>query len=96
MASRVIHKSIIRRPARSDLVVAGDEIRAMLDLPPAAEQNAAELEAKVWAATNPDAPPMELPEYPVAVKTWKEISPFLAQYLESVEGMIRDVRICET
>ncbi|MBW1880900.1 MAG: ABC transporter permease [Deltaproteobacteria bacterium] len=82
------HKIMIRRPVRSDLVVAGDEVRAMLDLPPAAEQNAAELEAKVWALTHPDEPPIELAEYPVAVKTWKELNVFLAQYLESVESII--------
>jgi len=82
------HKIIIRRPLGSDLVASGDLVRGMLDLPPAAEQNAVELEAKVFALTNPDAPPMEVPTYPVAVKTWQEINPMLAQYIQSVQGVI--------
>ncbi len=82
------HKIIVRRPAGADLVVAGDTVRSVLGLPPAAEQNAVELEAKIHAQTNPDAPPLEVPTYPVAVRTWKEINPFLAQYLDGVQGMI--------
>ena len=82
------HKIIVRRPKASDLVVSGDEVRALFGLPPAAEQFAAELEAKKHAFANPDAPPLELPSYPVAVQTWKELNPFLAQYLEGVNGMI--------
>jgi len=82
------HKIIIRRPTGTDLIAAGDTLRSTLGLPPAAEQNAVELEAKVHAQTNPDAPPLEVPTYAVAVRTWKEINPFLAQYLEGVQGMI--------
>ena len=82
------HKIIIRRPVGTDLVASGDLIRAALGLPPAAEQNAVELEAKVAALTNPDAPPMEVPTYAVSVKTWKEINPMLAQYIDSVSGII--------
>ncbi len=82
------HKIIIRRPEGSDLAVAGDQVRSMVGLPPAAEQHAVELEAKVHALSNPDAPPMEVPTYPIAVQTWKELNPFLAQYIESAQGMI--------
>ena len=82
------HRIIIRRPAGSDLVASGDGIRDMLGLPPAAEQNAVELEAKVAALTDPDAPPMEVPTYAVSVRTWKEINPMLAQYIDSVAGII--------
>jgi len=82
------HRIIIRRPVGSDLVASGDQIRDLFGLPPAAEQNAVELEAKVAALTDPDAPPMEVPTYAVAVKTWKEINPMLAQYIDSVAGII--------
>ena len=82
------HRIIIRRPPASDLVASGDLIRDLVGLPPAAEQNAVELEAKVAALTDPDAPPMEVPTYAVAVKTWKEINPMLAQYIDSVAGII--------
>ena len=63
------HKIIIRRALGSDLVASGDLVRDMVGLPPAAEQNAVELEAKVAALTDPDAPPLEVPTYAVAVKT---------------------------
>ncbi|MBW2256789.1 MAG: ABC transporter permease [Deltaproteobacteria bacterium] len=82
------HKIILRRPEASELTVAGDTVRSMVGLPPAAEQNAVELEAKIHAQANPDAPPLEVPTYTVAVKTWKELNPFLAQYIEGVQGMI--------
>ena len=82
------HKIIIRRPLGSDLVASGDLVRDRVGLPPAVEQNAVELEAKVAALTDPEAPPMEVPTYAVAVKTWKEINPMLAQYIESVSGVI--------
>jgi putative ABC transport system permease protein len=82
------HKIIIRRPLGSELVASGDLVRDLVGLPPAAEQNAVELEAKVAALTDPDAPPMEVPTYAVAVKTWKEINPMLAQYIDSVSGII--------
>ncbi len=82
------HKIIVRRELGSDLALANDEVRAMLDLPPAAEQAAKEREARLYALNNPDAEPLELPAYPVAVQTWKELNPSVAQYLESVQGMI--------
>jgi putative ABC transport system permease protein len=82
------HKIIVRRPLGSELVASGDLVRSLVGLPPAAEQNAVELEARVAALTNPDAPPMEVPTYPVSVKTWQEISPMLAQYIQSVQGVI--------
>ncbi|MEO0600769.1 MAG: FtsX-like permease family protein, partial [Myxococcota bacterium] len=47
-----------------------------------------ELEAKVHSLTNPDAEPLEVPTYAVAVQTWKELNPFLAQYLDSVQQII--------
>ncbi len=82
------HKIIVRRPTGSDLVAAGDLVRGKVGLPPAAEQNAVELEARVHALTNPDEPPLEVPTYAVAVKTWKEINPMLAQYIEGVNSII--------
>jgi len=82
------HKIIVRRDTGSDLVLAGDEVRATLGLPPSAEQAATELEAKVHSLKNPDAPPLEIPSYAVSVQTWKELNPTLAQYLDSVGGMI--------
>lgn len=82
------HKIIVRRPRLSELGPAGDQVRAMAGLPPAAEQNAVELEAKVHALKNPDAPPLEVPTYSVAVQTWKELNPFLAQYLDGVQGLM--------
>lgn len=82
------HKLIVRRPPGSDLVAAGDVLRAKLGLPPSAEQAEVELEAKVHALTNPDAPPLEVPAYAVAVQTWKELNPFLAQYLEGAQQIV--------
>jgi len=82
------HKIIIRRPMGSDLVASGDLLRGQLGLPPAAEQNAVELEAKVHALTNPDEPPLEVPTYAISLRTWKEINPALAQYLAGVQGLI--------
>jgi len=82
------HKIIIRRPTGSDLVASGDLVRKLVDLPPAAEQNAVELEARVHALTYPNEPPLEVPTYAVAVKTWKESNPTLAGYIESAQGLV--------
>lgn len=82
------HKLLIRRPANTELVAAADVVRSVAGIPSAAEDAAAKSEARAWVKANPDATPPAPPEYPVAVKDWKQLNPFLAQYLETVASVV--------
>lgn len=75
------HKIFVRRPAEVTLDEAAAHVRRVVGLPEPVEV------APGSAAQAADAP-VDQAGPAIDVMTWKEVSPFLAQYIDSVAGVI--------